>query len=353
MTPKVMLQMISRSVYSFEVKRAIKKIIQDTQPDLVYVLHYVNKLSPSVIRGAKEMGLPVVLRLSDYFLLCPRFDFFYRSKVCEDCLSRGLISCIKKRCIKDSLFASVIRVYSMKIHKLIGIYKDIDAYIAPSEFIKEKLSVNGFDGSKIYHIPTFTAGSISAEEPSVGDYGLYFGRITEEKGVDVLVQAYEQLEDSRLVIVGDDTTSEGTALKAYVKKRKLSNIEFMGFKKGPELESIIKKSRFILIPSLWYDNLPNTALEAFLYSKPVIASGIGSLPELVTDGYNGYLFGPGNVRELMGLIKRMQDEALVEKLGANSLKILTDKFTAESHYSSLMGLFETLAASRIKCEKNS
>ena len=138
-TPKSIWQLLTRSIYSREVEKAIKKEINDVKPDLVYIIHFVNKLSPSVITGASKMGIPVVLRLSDYFLLCPRFDFMYEKKVCEECLSKGYRSCIKKRCVKGSLFASVVRVFSMKFHKMINVYKDVYAFITPSEFLKKKL----------------------------------------------------------------------------------------------------------------------------------------------------------------------------------------------------------------------
>ena len=115
-TPRSIWQMLTRSIYSKEVEKAIKREIDDVKPDLVYIIHFVNKLSPSVIRGARKKGIPVVLRLSDYFLLCPRFDFMYEKRVCEECLTKGYRSCIKKRCVKGSLFASVVRVFSMKFH---------------------------------------------------------------------------------------------------------------------------------------------------------------------------------------------------------------------------------------------
>ena len=143
-TPKSIWQLLTRSIYSREVEKALKKEINDVKPDLVYIIHFVNKLSPSVITGANKMGVPVVLRLSDYFLLCPRFDFMYEKKVCEECLSKGYKSCIKKRCVKGSLFASVVRVFSMKFHKMINVYKNVYAFITPSEFFKKKLSLNGF-----------------------------------------------------------------------------------------------------------------------------------------------------------------------------------------------------------------
>ena len=173
-TPKVIWQMLTRSIYSTEVEKAIKKEIKDVKPDLVYIIHFVNKLSPSVICGAKKMGVPVVLRLSDYFLLCPRFDFMYNKKPCEECLTKGYRTCIKKRCVKGSLFASVVRVFSMKVHKAMNVYKGVDAFITPSEFLKKKLIENGFDENKITCIPTFTASKSEDGKPQVGTYGLYF-----------------------------------------------------------------------------------------------------------------------------------------------------------------------------------
>lgn len=341
-TPKSIWQMLTRSIYSVEVKKAIQKEIRDVKPDLVYIIHFVNKLSPSVITGAKKMGLPVVLRLSDYFLLCPRFDFMYQKKVCEDCLTCGYRSCIKKRCVKGSLFASVVRVFSMKVHSALNIYKNVDMFITPSEFLKKKLVANGFNAEKIVCIPTFTASKTEVGEPKVGTYGLYFGRVTEEKGVETVIQAYEKLPDYRVKIMGDDTTEEAVRLKKYIEEKHLDNIEFLGFKSGAELEDVIKEARFTLIPSIWYDNLPNTALESFQYSKPVIASNIGSLPELVIDGFNGYLFEPGNAQELAEKIKQFDEDESVRKMGVNSRSRLEDRFAPATHYDSLMRVFDTV-----------
>lgn len=346
-TPKSIWQMISRSVYSLEVKKAIQKEIREQKPDIAYIIHFVNKLSPSVIRGAKQMGVPVVLRLSDYFLLCPRFDFLSGTEICEDCLTKGYKCCIKKRCVKGSLAASLIRVFSMKIHKWMNIYKDVDAFVTPSEYLRRKLIDNGFDEKKIHCIPTFTTSKTDVGEPVIGDYGLYFGRIAVEKGVDTVIRAYEQLPDQKLKIMGDDTTDEAIRLKQYIKDKKIKNIEFLGFKSGAELEEVIKNCRFVVIPSIWYDNLPNTALEAFRFGKPVIASEIGSLPELVMDKFNGYLFKPSDYNDLVCKLVQMNDNAVVKKLGANSKNVLESKFGLSKHYEKLMALLGDFVGSVI------
>lgn len=344
-TPRVIWQMLTRSIYSVEVEKAIHREIAAEKPDLVYIIHFVNKLSPSVIRGAKKMGVPVVLRLSDYFLLCPRFDFLYEKKPCEDCLHKGYRTCIQRRCVKGSLFASAVRVLSMKIHSMMDIYADVDAFITPSEFLKDKLVANGFDREKINCIPTFTASKSQVGEPKIGTYGLYFGRITEEKGVETVIQAFETLPQHTVKIMGDDTTEEAKRLIQYVREKDLQNIEFVGFKSGEELEEIIKGARYTLIPSVWYDNLPNTALESFQYSKPVIASNIGSLPELVLDGVNGYLFEPGNAEDLRGKVLQLDADEIVEKMGAASRARLEERFAPQTHYDALMKVFDSVKGS--------
>ena len=295
-TPKVIWQLLTRSIYSFDVKRKIKEEIKDVKPDLVYIIHFVNKLSPSVISGAKEMKVPVVLRLSDYFMLCPRCDFLYNKEVCD---------------------------------------------VTPSQFLKKKLIENGYTEEKINYIPTFTVNNYK-EDNKIGEYGLYFGRISVEKGIETLVKAYKELPNYELKIMGDDTSDEAMKVKKYIKENNIRNVDFLGFKSGKELDEIIDNARFSLIPSIWYDNLPNVALESFIHGKPVIASNIGSLPELVEDGYNGYLFEAKNEKDLIEKIKQLDDDNLVKLMGKNSKKQLIDKFSKEKHYEKLIELFNSL-----------
>lgn len=239
-----------------------------------------------------------------------------------------------------------VRVFSMKFHKMINVYKNVYAFITPSEFLKKKLSLNGFEEKRIHCIPTFTASKTTIGEQQIGSYGLYFGRVTEEKGVETVIKAYEKLPEYTVKIMGDDTTDEAKRLKKYVENHKMKNVEFLGFKSGAELENVIKGARFTLIPSIWYDNLPNTALESFQYSKPVIASNIGSLPELVIDGENGYLFKPSNVEDLIRKIKMLDDDTLVKKMGQASRKRLESRFAPQTHYEDLMKIFNEAVKSR-------
>jgi len=335
-TPKTIRQLLTRSIYSPEVKRAVKRIIRDTNPDVVYVLHFVNKLSPSVLAGAKECGKRVVVRLSDYNILCPRFDFLHDNKVCEDCLSLGYRSCIRKRCVKDSFFASLVRVIAMKIHNLLRVYDNVDLFLCPSQFLREKMCEHGFSRDKVISLMTFTP-DVAHRTDYVGQYGLYFGRMSVEKGLMTLMEAYCRLGPSyKLYMAGNPDNDEGRRLKRFVEEHGMTNVTFLGFQSGEALKELVRKARFVLMPALWYENIPNMVLEGFSAARPVISSRIGSLVELVDDGRNGLLFEPGDAEDLMRCIQTLDDDATALEMSRNARASFEAHYRAEYHFDRLI-----------------
>ena len=198
----------SRMFYSFEARRKFRKLLIDTNPDLVYVLHYQNKLSPSFIGVAKTRNLPVIQRVSDFGHICANQLFYnYMLKtVCERCLDGDKMNAVRYRCVYDSMIYSLIKISALKFHEILGITKKIDAFVVPSKFTLSKLVDYGIPDSKLYNVPTFFSFSRAEEglgelKVKYGDYALYVGRIEEEKGVMTLVRAFEDTE-MPLKIVG-------------------------------------------------------------------------------------------------------------------------------------------------------
>lgn len=337
-TPKVIMQLLSRSFYAYDVKKAVKRIIKDTNPDVVYVMCYLNKLSPSVITAAKEMGKRVVVRLSEYGLMCPTSLFLYKNNVCEDCVTKGYGVCLKKKCVKNSFPASLVRVASMKFHEIMHIYDNVDAFITPSSFLKEKLLTHKFKKKDIYHIPTFTYFDESKRpEIKLGDYGIYFGRISPEKGLEYVIKAYEKLgNEYKLKVVGDLESDEAERLRAYLKEKNITNVEFVGFKLGDDLNTLISGAKYVFLPSIWYDNFPNVVLESYMNGKAVIASNLGSLPEMVIDGKTGLLFEPKNVDDIINCIKKLENKEFLESLSGNAFNHLIQNYSADIHYNKLI-----------------
>jgi len=336
-TPKTMLQMIDRQFYSLGVKKKLEKLIQKTKPDVCYLMHHYNKLSPSVIDACKKHRIPVVMRLSDFFLACPSALLVRNGKICEECLDRSLWRAVKHRCVKNSLSGSFVKACAMKFHKLIGIYKKVSYIVAPSSFTISKLKPQ-LPHNHFIHIPTF----ISQKEkynPNLGDYILFVGRTEEEKGVMTLIKAVEGTK-YKLKIVGKSSTAYEKKIIDYVKSNKLQNIEFLGTKYRADLWKLYRNARCVVIPAEWYENMPNVLLEAMIFSRPIIASDIGSLKELIQDGKTGLLFKPKDVLELRKKIRSLFDNnALAKKLGKNAYHEAITAYSPEKHYNQLITIF--------------
>lgn len=232
MSPKLIAQLIGRSFYSFEAKKAFFKEIVNENIDAVYILHHVNKISPSIISAAKKANKKVIVRLSDFFLICPRFDFLRDGDICEECIRGSLCNALKNKCVQNSFPATAIRIASMYFHRLIKIYDKVDYFVTPSKILKDKLIQFGFDKNKIVHIPTFIDSSNIKPSYENKNYILYFGRVSKEKGVEYLVRAFKSITDNdvKLYIVGPSNDGEIDNVKKIVEEEKIKNVVFFGKK---------------------------------------------------------------------------------------------------------------------------
>ena len=341
-TPKTVLQMLDRQFYSLGVRKRLEKLIQDTKPDICYLMHHYNKLSPSVIDACKKYRIPVVMRLSDFFLACPNALFIRQGQVCEECLQKSLISAVKHKCVKNSLVGSLIKVSAMYFHQLLRIYRKVNYIVAPSTFtiskIRQKLPKNQF-----VHIPTFI-NPTEKYNPKLGDYALFVGRTEEEKGIKTLIKAFQGTKH-KLKIVGKSSTEYDNKIKAYLSENKLSNIEFIGPKYGEGLWKIYRKARCVIVPAEWYENMPNVVLEGMLFSKPLIVSNLGSFKDLIKRNKTGLLFEPKNVEDLRKKIKLVfNNNSLAKKMGKNAYREAITKYSPEKHYETLINIFNTAIA---------
>jgi glycosyltransferase involved in cell wall biosynthesis len=335
--PKTISEMIGRQYYSFHVKNKLKKLIKDTKPDIAYVLHHYNKLSPSIIDACIECKLPVIMRLSDFFLVCPEGHMLRNNAPCDECIDKSLFCAVKYKCVKNSLIASAIKASALSIHRSMKIYEKVDNIVSPSTFTIAK--VNKVMSKKIINIPTFT-DSNRKYNPEVGTYALFVGRVEPEKGLMWAIKSFEKTKYP-LKIVGSSSSGYDKILKKYVEEKKLSNIDFLGAKFGAELDSYYKNSRFVILPNVWYENMPNVALEAMSHSKPILTSDLGSMKEIINEGYNGFLVKPNDVIKLREKAKQLfKSDKLCKELGQNAFNEIKTKYNPETHYKKLVTVFE-------------
>ena len=336
----------SRMFYSFEVSRKFRELVVDTKPDIVYVLHYQNKLSPSFIGVAKEFNIPVVQRISDFGHICAN-QLFYNYKLratCEKCLSGSKMNAVRYNCVYDSKIYSLIKVLALKTHQLMGITRKIDAFIVPSEFTLSKLLLFGIPSNKLVHLPTFykTVKRGCHELPVSNDgFALYVGRIEEEKGVLTMVRAFEGTGMS-LKVIGFSSKDYDQKVKKYLKGKK-HNIEFLGKQPFETVKKYLSACAFTITPSECYDNFPNSILESFAFQKAVVGSDLGSIREMIRHQETGILFEPGNfikLREFCRYLFANPDKC--KRMGQEGRIWVRNQLSEEKHYNILAPLFEKL-----------
>jgi len=329
-------------VYSREAKENFAKLISAFRPDVVHAFGIQTHLSPSILRAAQEAGVPVVMSCNDYKHICPNYKLYHHGRICTDCNGGRFYKAITNRCCKDSWKFSVASSIEAYAHAAIGVYKkDVDRYLFASGFMAEtterfwagqpfvwSMLRNPFDGTKV-----------RARES--GDYILFFGRLVEEKGVDVLLSALARLPELPLRVVGDGPLLD--RLKVQASDLGLRDTQFVGPKWGRELDEVLSNARFVVVPSVWHENFPYVVLQAFAASKPVVGSDRGGIPELVQDGRHGSVY-PAHDEEVLAavLATRWSDQDGTAAMGRAAKRYVDEEFNDERFYTSLMGIYRSV-----------
>ncbi|MCQ2194722.1 MAG: glycosyltransferase family 4 protein [Paludibacteraceae bacterium] len=338
-TLPVILKSFTRMFYSFEAKTKFKALLQQEKPDLVYIMQYHNKISPSIIDAARSLNVPVVHRISDFQYMCPNALFYNDAVgVCEDCLKGKWTSCVKYKCVLNSSVYSGLKIAAKKLHDCMNVKDKIDAFVVPSSFTLSKLEQYGIKPSKLNHIPTFFNMKEADPQVEYKPFALFVGRIEKQKGLFTLIKAFEGT-DFNLKIIGFSNNGYENELKSYLEGKK-HNIEFLGKMDFEQIVPYLKSCLFTVVPSEWYDNFPNVILESFAYKKAVVATDFGSLPELVREGETGSLF---KYADEVNFRQKVQDlfsnpQKAVD-MGNLAYERVCTQYSPEVHYESLMNLF--------------
>ncbi len=335
-----------RVVYSAEAKRKFSKLLDDVKPDIVHLHNIAHHISPSVIPVAKKKDISVIQTFHDFKILCPSYLFIKKGESCELCANGNFLHSVINRCVKNSYSGSALLAFEMFIHRFSGIYNGVDRFVCPSRFMLEKIKSYGvIDDNKLVYIPNFVNVKNYKVSPEYDNYYLYFGRLSEEKGVDVLLNAVDPSWKEKLVIVGDGIERE--TLEKIKRKRGLNNVEFVGYKRGDELKKILSRAMFTVIPSRCYENSPLALFESFASGKPVIGSRIGGIPELINEGSDGLLFesqNPESLREKIGYFISNKDKLI--EFGREGRKKIESDFNEKKHIGRIVGLYEKIRAEK-------
>jgi glycosyltransferase involved in cell wall biosynthesis len=337
---KSVLSNIFKFLYNFEASRKLAKLIKKENPAVAHLHNIYHQLSPSIIHTLKKYKIPMVMTLHDYKVICPNYTLFNKGEICEKCKGGKYYNCFSGSCIKNSHEKSLLGAIEAYLHRdVLKSYEQIDKFIAPSQFIKNKFIEFGVDGERIEVIENFTEMMSDSSAQVVEDYLLFFGRLSKEKGVNVLLDAMREIDDVKLKIAGDGPDKINYQLS--IKNYKLgSRIEFVGEKSGEELNELVRKARAIVVPSVWYENMPMNILEAVAMGKVIIASRVGGIPEIIEDKENGFLFRMDDADDLATKIDELKNYDLAT-IGHQAW-VDSKRFGAEIYFKKYMELIRDI-----------
>jgi glycosyltransferase involved in cell wall biosynthesis len=339
-----------RVVYSFEAAAKLRKLIRDTKPDVAHIQNVYHQLSPSVLKVLKEENIPAVQTIHDYAYLSPSYGLFDHGAICERVRPRRYWRAILHRCVKNSFMASALDAFAYRFHTTFGLDERlVGRLIAPSEFVKNKFAEWGRNVFKMEVVPHFIDTTLYEPQYAPGAEIAFVGRLSEEKGVGVLLAAMEKLPHLKLKVIGSGPMEK--KLKDYCELAELKNVRFLGHLGHTAVMEEIASSRFVVVPSLFYETFGYLPVEAACMGKTVIASKIGALPEIIKDGETGILVPPGDAKELASAIGKLAaDEPAIRQMGKAGRAYAEAAFRPEDHYERLMEIYNSVMAGRVQKE---
>lgn len=326
--------------WNAEAARQLEKLIVAERPDVAHVHLFWGLMSPSIFGVLKRHNVPLVHTVHDYRMVCPAYTFKNNAgEICEKCGGGKFMNCLKGRCAKGSLVQSVLMTAEMYLRNAKHHPVDnIAGFVFVSKFAQEKhLQYDRkFASARNIVLYNYTTPVLGRTEKK-DDYYLYYGRLSYEKGIPTLLEEFSRHPELKLKVVGTGP------IEAELKEKFAQpNIEFVGYKSGEELFSLVRDARFVCVPSEWYENNPMTIVEAYSLGTPVIGSRIGGIPEIIAEGKTGYTFECSNLSDLEACIKKADSLTAneYETMANAAYKFYEQNFSEDHHYEGLIRFYE-------------
>lgn len=323
-------------IYSKEAYKKIKKVLLDFKPDIIHLNNINFQLTPSIIDAAYEMHIPIVQTVHDYQMICPNHLLFNpnTNEICEKCINGSKWNCTKNNCIHGSKLKSIIgSIESILYNKYRNEYQKVNKYICPSKFLENKLLLS----SEVYKDKTIAIHNFielnKLNNYKKDDYVLFFGRLSEEKGLSMFIECCKELPNIKFKIAG-------TGPLDYMCKN-IDNVEFVGFKTGKELEKLVAKAKFSVYPSIWYENCPLSILESESLGTPIITAKQGGMMELVEDKKTGILVENINKNNLKKAIKNLyKDDELISQMSKNCINKRKNMISLDEYCNEIIKIYK-------------
>jgi glycosyltransferase involved in cell wall biosynthesis len=321
-------------IYNFSSQQEVRRLLKQRRPDIVHIHNVFPLISPSVLGECRRAGIPVVMTVHNYRLVCPNGLHMTKGVVCERCTQGREWNCVLNRCEGSLLKSTGYAIRNAVARKMKLFHRNVTLYAALTNFQKSKLVRAGFPADRISVLPNMVDSTSAETSNEIGQWVGYVGRVSKEKGIETLLAAASMLPDVQFRIAG-----------AYDRMSHLldaapTNVQFLGHLNTDELQAFYRRSRMIVLCSTCYEGFPTVITEAKMHGKPVICSRIGGLPEIVDDGRTGLLFTPGDERELQARIQRLwaSPQDCLEMGAAGRRKALRE-YSTDRYYERLLAIY--------------
>ena len=326
----------SKAIWARDSRRELGALLKREKPDLAHFHNTFPLISPSAYYACHDADVPIVQTLHNYRLFCAPGTLFRDGGICKECLEHSLWRGVRHACYRESRPQTAAVALTLAVHRKLRTWaRNIDCYIAPTEFVRRIFVEAGFPPDKVFVKPNFVDHDPGARR-SAGEYAIFAGRITEEKGLRTLIAAWALLEKRiPLVIVGDGPLR--SELEQEAVQQGVSNVVFRGSLPNADTIVMIKGAKFLIFPSEWYETFGTTIIEAFACGIPVLCSKLGAMEELVADGRTGLHFTPGDPADLAAKVNWAWGHSEeMDEMGRAARREYEAKYTPKRNYDLLM-----------------
>lgn len=324
-------------VHSFSAVRSLEEQLRREKPDVVNIQNVYPLISAGAFEAAGRLGIPIVFRCANYRMFCPSGLLLSHGRICERCVKGGQHWCALRNC-EDSLAKSVGYSLRNAWTRMTGaITRNTTLYVVPSAFQREKFADWGIPRDRLAVIPNLVepAELLLSAADTTGAYVGYAGRVSREKGVDVLLDAMRTLDGVPCRIAGDFHSMPHLAADPP------AGVVFLGPLARDGMRAFYGASRMLVVPSLCYETFGLVIAEAMLQGRPVIGSRVGAIPEVIDDGRTGLLFEPGNAAELAEKIRFLwREPGLCREMGLAGRRKVLEDYNPELFYQRLIQTYE-------------
>lgn len=332
-------QLVRDTFWSRATYAELHDLLYWLRPDVMHCTNVFPLISPAAYFAARAAGVPVVQSLHNYRLHCANGYFLRGGRVCEECVGKSIPwPAVRHGCYRDSRAASAVVAGMQAFHRLWGTWRTaVDKFIACSEFARQKLILSGMRAERLVTKPNFVRPDTGAGNGD-GGYAVFVGRLSPEKGIDTLLEAWSRLPDRlSLKIVGDGPLAQRVSEAA----RHDSRIEWLGWQPLEKVLSLVGQASFLLMTSVWYETFGRAIIESFSKGTPAIVSRLGAMAELVSDGRTGLLFDPGNAADLVDKVQQLRrDPVGLQRMRTSCREEYELKYTSEQNYRQLIDIYQ-------------